>query len=76
VGFPAIATGAVAESRNGAQTFRTASAAYVPITLTALSCAGTDACIAVGGSTLARITLLQPPVRHPEPARPHQAGSR
>jgi len=76
VGFPAIATGAVAESRNGALTFRAASAAYVPITLTALSCAGTDACIAVGGSTLARITLLQPPVRHPAPARPRHGPSR
>ncbi len=70
VGFPAIATGAVAQSRNGGGTFHAASTAYVPITLTALSCPDTVACIAVGGNTVARITLLQPPTRHRPPTRP------
>ena len=39
VGFPAVATGAVAQSVNGGVTFRASTAAYTPISLTALSCA-------------------------------------
>ena len=35
VGFPAVGTGAVAQSVDGGLTFRTSSSAYVPITLTA-----------------------------------------
>ena len=38
IGFPAVATGAVAQSVDGGVTFRASSAAYTPITLTALSC--------------------------------------
>ena len=60
VGFPAIGTGAVAQSVDGGLTFRTSSSAYVPITLTALSCPDQAACVAVGGNTVARITLLAP----------------
>ena len=60
VGFPAIATGAVAQSVDGGLTFRTSSSAYVPITLAALSCSDQVACVAVGGNTVARITLLAP----------------
>ena len=40
------------------------SAAYVPLTLAALSCPTTAACIAVGGDTLARITLQPPATTH------------
>ena len=60
IGFPAIALGAVAQSIDGGGTFKGSRVAYVPITLTALACPSTVACVAVGGDTLARITLLQP----------------
>ncbi len=59
-GFPAIALGAVAQSVDGGATFKGSPVAYVPITLTAVSCPSTSACVAVGGDTLARITLLHP----------------
>jgi hypothetical protein len=63
-GQPAVATGAVAESRNGGSTFAAASAAYIPLALSALSCPTASRCIAVGGDTVAQVTLLQPtPVR-------------
>ena len=70
VGFPAIGTGAVAQSQDAGTTFRDLSGAYVPLSLTALSCPDTARCIAVGGNTLARLTLLAPRVR-PAPARTH-----
>lgn len=70
VGSPAIGTGAVAQSQNAGTTFRASPGAYVPISLTALSCPDTARCIAVGGNTLARLTLLAPRVR-PAPARTH-----
>ena len=76
VGFPAIATGAVAQSVNGGLTFRTSTAAYVPITLTALSCPTTSGCVAVGGDTVARITLLAPKPASVPLARMTTAGSR
>ncbi len=60
VGSPAVGTGAVAQSHDGGQTFAPSSAAYVPLTLAALSCPTAAACIAVGGETLARVSL-QPP---------------
>ena len=50
----------MAQSVDGGLTFRTSSSAYVPITLTALSCPDQAACVAVGGNTVARITLLAP----------------
>jgi photosystem II stability/assembly factor-like uncharacterized protein len=67
-GLPPVGTGAVAQSVDGGLTFRRSSSAYVPITLTALSCATTVRCIAVGGNTLARLTLLRPKPT-PRPAR-------
>jgi photosystem II stability/assembly factor-like uncharacterized protein len=70
-GFPAIATGAVAQSRNGGATFRVSPTAYAPITLTALSCPTTTGCVAVGEDTLARLTLLKPKPP-PAPSRPHK----
>ena len=73
VGFPAIGTGAVAQSRNGGLTFRASSSAYVPITLTALSCPDPAACVAVGGNTVARITLIAPKAA-PNPSQTHGSG--
>ena len=56
-GNPAVGTGAVAESQNGGGAFTSASTAYVPLTLSALACPTPARCVAVGGDTLARITL-------------------
>ena len=67
-GLPAVGTGAVAQSIDGGLTFRESKTAYAPITLTALSCPSVSVCIAVGGDTVARLTLLQPK-RPPTPAR-------
>jgi photosystem II stability/assembly factor-like uncharacterized protein len=63
VGFPAVGTGGVAESTDGGQTFRSAPTSYVPITLTAVACPSVSRCFAVGGNTVARLTLRKPP-RH------------
>ena len=62
-GFPAVGTGGVAESTDAGLTFRRSPTSYVPITLTAVACPSTSRCIAVGGDTVARLTLLRPP-RH------------
>ena len=59
-GFPAVATGAVAQSVNRGVTFRASTTAYTPVTLTALSCPTSSGCVAVGGDTIARLTLLAP----------------
>ena len=59
-GLPALGVGAVAQSIDGGLTFRASKAAYAPITLTAVSCPSASGCIAVGGDTVARLTLLQP----------------
>jgi len=59
-GFPAIAMGALAQSVNGGVTFKSSPSAYAPITLAALACPTTTACVAVGGDTVVRLTLLQP----------------
>ena len=74
VGLPAIGTGAVAQSLDGGRTFRSSSSAYVPITLTALSCPDTAACVAVGGDTVARITLLAPKAAPPVHSHTHGSG--
>jgi hypothetical protein len=60
-GNPAVGAGAVAQSHDGGQTFTPSSSAYVPLSLTALSCPTSVGCIAVGGDTLARVSL------HPTP---------
>jgi hypothetical protein len=72
-GNPAVATGAVAQSVNAGTTFRSSSAAYVPLTLTAVSCPSTTACIAAGGASVARITIV-PPKHHAVPGRTHGGG--
>ena len=59
-GSPAVAKGAVAQSRDGGSTFASSSTAYVPLTLTALDCPNARRCVAVGGATVARITLVKP----------------
>lgn len=65
VGNPAVGTGAVAQSVDGGVTFKPSSAAYVPITLTALSCPTPAGCVAVGGDTVARMTMVAPKPTHP-----------
>ena len=59
-GSPAVGTGGVAESTDAGLTFRSARTSYVPITLTAVDCPSASGCIAVGGDTVARLTLLHP----------------
>jgi photosystem II stability/assembly factor-like uncharacterized protein len=71
-GNPAVGTGSVAQSSNAGTTFRHSSAAYVPLTLTAVSCPSATACIAAGGDTVARITVATPRTR-PAPQRSHGA---
>jgi photosystem II stability/assembly factor-like uncharacterized protein len=69
IGHPAVATGAVARSRDGGLTFAASSGAYVPLTLTALSCPTQLVCVAAGGNTLALITLPAPRHRAPHVRR-------
>jgi hypothetical protein len=59
-GQPVVATGAVAESRDGGAAFAVAPSAYIPLALSALSCPTSTGCVAVGGDTVARVTLLPP----------------
>jgi len=62
VDSPAVATGAVAQSRDEGSTFAASSSAYVPLTLRAVDCPHAVHCLAAGGATLARITLVKPVV--------------
>jgi photosystem II stability/assembly factor-like uncharacterized protein len=64
-GTPAVGTGAVAQSGDAGTTFHLSSAAYVPLTLTALSCPSATTCFAAGGDSVARITLAPPKPPHP-----------
>jgi len=57
IGTPAVGTGAVARSNDGGAAFTVSRTEYTPLALTALSCATTQRCIAVGGDTIARIAL-------------------
>jgi photosystem II stability/assembly factor-like uncharacterized protein len=59
-GNPAVGAGAVAQSHDGGQTFTPSSSAYVPLSLAAVSCPTSAACIAVGADTLARVDLHPP----------------
>jgi hypothetical protein len=63
IGFPAVAAGAVAQSSDAGLTFRASATSYIPLTLTAVACPSASGCIAVGGDTVARLTLLKP-ARH------------
>lgn len=71
---PAVGTGGVAQSGDGGATFDLSSAAYAPLTLTALSCPSATACFAAGGDTLARVTVAPPKHRHPARGS-HNAGT-
>jgi photosystem II stability/assembly factor-like uncharacterized protein len=57
-GTPPVGTGAVAQSADSGATFKASSAAYIPIPLTALSCPTPVGCVAVGGDTVARVTVV------------------
>jgi photosystem II stability/assembly factor-like uncharacterized protein len=59
-GLPAVGVGAVGQSVDAGVTFRGSPTSYIPFTLTAVSCPSLAGCIAVGGHTVARITLLRP----------------
>jgi hypothetical protein len=69
-GQPPVGTGAVAVSTDGGLSFTGSKVAYVPLSLTALSCPAPSACVAVGGDVVARMVLPVPKVHHPkkEPA--------
>ena len=77
VGFPAVGAGAVAQSIDAGLTFRSSPTSYVPITLTAVACPSASGCVAVGGHTVARLTLLHPSGtqrrRDPRPGRLRRA---
>jgi photosystem II stability/assembly factor-like uncharacterized protein len=62
-GYPATGVGSVAQSVDAGVTFRGSPTSYTPITLSAVACPSTSHCVAVGGHTVAQITLL-PPKRH------------
>ena len=66
-GFPTVDVGAVAQSVDAGVTFKESPSSYIPLTLTAVACPTTTRCIAVGGDTVARITL-EHPKRHPAAA--------
>jgi photosystem II stability/assembly factor-like uncharacterized protein len=78
VGSPAIGAGAVAQSTNGGTSFTRSQTEYAPLALTALTCPTQQGCIAVGGDTVARITLPKStPARSPRvPARQHPGDTR
>jgi len=59
-GLPEVGVGSVAQSIDAGSTFRSSPTSYTPITLTAVACPSTSSCIAVGGHTLAKVTLLHP----------------
>jgi photosystem II stability/assembly factor-like uncharacterized protein len=64
-GHPAVGTGAVAQSHDGGLSFSASKTAYTPLTLTALACFSTRACVAVGGDTVARLMLARVKPHHP-----------
>ena len=66
VGTPAVGTGAVAHSSDGGADFTASATEYTPLALTGLSCPTTQRCVAVGGDTVAQITL--PPTTSSAPA--------
>jgi hypothetical protein len=59
-GVPAVGVGAVGQSVDAGVTFRGSPTSYIPFTLTAVACPSLSGCIAVGGHTVARITVLHP----------------
>jgi hypothetical protein len=59
-GLPEVGVGSVAQSIDAGSTFRSSPTSYTPITLTAVACPSASSCIAVGGHTVAKVTLRQP----------------
>jgi photosystem II stability/assembly factor-like uncharacterized protein len=59
-GLPEVGVGALAQSIDAGTTFRSSPTSYTPITLAALACPSASSCIAVGGHTVAKVTLLHP----------------
>lgn len=59
-GLPEVGVGSVAQSIDAGVTFHSSKTSYTPITLAAVSCPSTARCIAVGGHTVAQLTLLHP----------------
>jgi hypothetical protein len=59
-GLPEVGVGSVAQSIDAGSTFRSSPTSYTPITLAAVACPSTSKCIAVGGHTVAKVTLLHP----------------
>jgi photosystem II stability/assembly factor-like uncharacterized protein len=59
-GLPEVGVGSVAQSIDAGSTFRSSPSSYTPLTLTAVACPSTSSCIAVGGHTVAKVTLLHP----------------
>jgi hypothetical protein len=59
-GLPEVGVGSLAQSVDAGSTFRGSPTSYTPITLTAVACPSTSKCIAVGGHTVAKVTLLHP----------------
>ena len=59
-GLPEVGVGSVAQSIDAGSTFRSSPTSYTPLTLTAVACPSTSSCIAVGGHTVAKVTLLHP----------------
>ena len=70
-GTPPVGTGAVAQSGDAGTTFKVSSSAYVPLALTALSCPDATRCVAAGGNTVARITVVAP---NPVPKKKQNAS--
>ncbi len=60
VGTPAVGSGAAARSGNGGASFTPLATEYTPLALTALACPTPGNCVAVGGDSVARITLPAP----------------
>ena len=67
---PPWAPARVAQSTDAGLTFRSSPTSYIPITLTAVACPSVSRCIAVGGNTVARLTLPPSGTRHG--SRSHQ----
>jgi photosystem II stability/assembly factor-like uncharacterized protein len=74
-GLPAVGVGSVAQSVDAGTTFKGSPTSYIPLTLTAVVCPSTSTCVAVGGHTVARITLLHPKHHPAAKGSPATAGS-
>jgi hypothetical protein len=57
IGTPTVGTGAVGHSDDGGASFIASRTEYAPLALTAVSCPTTRRCVAVGGDTVARVSL-------------------